>query len=101
MWSVGDGKERSLLERFANEHGLREVLFLGWQDNPYPFKKHMDYLLGASTTESYGLVVREAYILGTPSISAGYRCLISVLFPGVHCWSGRAKMGCIPVWSLL
>lgn len=82
VWIIGDGEERSALEDYANQNNLSEVLFLGWKDNPYPFMKQMDYLLSASTTESYGLVVQEAHILGTPSILCRLPAFEECVVPG-------------------
>lgn len=46
-----------------------DVVFAGWQTNPYPLMRMMDIYIQPSRVESYGITIREAQILGLPVIS--------------------------------
>lgn len=48
---------------------MKCVKLLGQKDNPYPYMKMSDYFISTSRTESYGLALQEALILGVPVIA--------------------------------
>ena len=50
----------------------KNVHFLGYKDNVYPYIKQMDYLVLLTDRESWGLVITEALMLGVPVISTNF-----------------------------
>ena len=70
LWIVGDGKERENLENYIKENELTNVELFGWLDNPYPIINAADWFVSASTSETYGLTLQEANILGKPALVA-------------------------------
>ncbi len=64
VWIIGDGKLRQKLEIQAENLGiLDQVIFMGFQRNPYPFIKQADIFVLTSDSEGYPLVVAEALCL--------------------------------------
>lgn len=59
---VGDGPERRRLEAMAGDN----VVFLGFQENPYPYMAAADAVVLPSRTEGCSTVAAEAMILGKP-----------------------------------
>lgn len=55
---VGDGEERAVVERFANENNLALVV-TGWTDEPYSFLKVFDVAVLLSRWEGFGLAIVE------------------------------------------
>lgn len=69
LWIVGGGElEEELRQKLIREK-IGCVRLWGQQDNPYPFISCADWLISASETESYGLSLQEALVLGVPVIS--------------------------------
>ena len=48
---------------------ISNVRLLGNQNNPYPYIKRADSFISAATSESYGLAIQEALVLGVPVIT--------------------------------
>lgn len=70
LWVIGDGEERSKLEKRTEELGLTEnVRFFGAQSNPYAYMSRADLLVCASFAEGYSTVCVEANMLGIPVLS--------------------------------
>ena len=69
LWIVGSGNQKEYLEKYAIEEKLKFVKFLGMQYNPYPLIKQADLLINTSTSESYGISIQEAFILGVPVVA--------------------------------
>jgi len=64
---LGDGPERSELERFVTENRLcQTVTFLGYQTNPYKYVANCDLFVCASIAEGFSTAATEALIVGTP-----------------------------------
>ena len=72
LWLIGDGKERPILETYIEQEHLDFVHLLGSQENPYYYLAQADLFVSSSRTESYGLAVQEALILGVPVVAV--RC---------------------------
>lgn len=72
LWIVGEGVERPILEDFISREKLDFVQLLGMQENPYNYLAQADLFVSSSRTESYGLAVQEALILGIPVVAV--RC---------------------------
>lgn len=67
---VGDGPMRAALEARCNALGIgRDVVFLGYRDNPIAYMKRAAALVLASAHEGFGNVLVEALAAGTPVIS--------------------------------
>ena len=63
---VGSGSSEKALQEQARAAGLeKQVIFKGFQENPYPYIRHAELLVLPSYSESMGYVAVEASILGT------------------------------------
>lgn len=66
---IGNGNTKEDEERtrdmFRND---KNVIFLGYQENPYKYVKHCDYNVLLSDRENMSLSLMEAKILGVPNI---------------------------------
>lgn len=69
LYMIGEGDEREKLEKFVFDNQIKNVKFLGFQQNPYPFMKHADALICSSYSEGFGNTLVEAMMLNTPVIS--------------------------------
>lgn len=67
LWIVGGGEEEEALKQQCAS--LAFVRLLGQKENPYPYIAAADLLVSASESESYGLTVQEALILGVPVLA--------------------------------
>ncbi|RJP73140.1 MAG: N-acetyl-alpha-D-glucosaminyl L-malate synthase BshA [Candidatus Zixiibacteriota bacterium] len=80
---VGDGPDRSLAERRADELGVTDdVYFLGAQLNVEEILRLTDILLLPSQTESFGLTALEAMAAGVPVICSRVGGLPEVVTEG-------------------
>jgi N-acetyl-alpha-D-glucosaminyl L-malate synthase BshA len=80
---VGDGPERSYAEQYCREHKLmKNVLFLGKQDNVPDIMACASVLLLPSELESFGLVALEAMSCEVPVIATNVGGLPEVVVPG-------------------
>ncbi len=71
VWIIGEGDEEQSLKQYVKEHELDNVSFLGFQENPFKFLGQADLFVSTSISESYGLAIQEAFILGIPTIAVG------------------------------
>ena len=56
--------------KLCNDLGIKKnVSFLGFQSNPYPYIKAADMFLSTSMTEGYPLVICEALCLDKPIVA--------------------------------
>lgn len=82
---VGDGAERNNIETLIEEFNLQDNLkLLGSMNNPYPYIKNADLFVLTSKWESYGMVVSESLILGTPVVAGDYPALHEILDDGIN-----------------
>jgi len=66
---VGDGPERTDLQRLANGLGAADrVRFVGWQENPLPSMAQADVIVIPSRYEGLPNVLLEALCLAKPTI---------------------------------
>lgn len=82
-WFIaGSGPEETRLRYVILENHLQErVILLGFVQNPYPYMKNADYLFLPSLHETFGMVVGEAHVLGTPVIASDIPVMHEVLGP--------------------
>ena len=68
---VGKGrlKEGKITKKFAC---FKEVEFLGYKENPFPYMKNADYLVQLSDDESWCNSITEAKSVGTPIIVTNF-----------------------------
>ena len=72
-WTVlGEGSDRQLLEESVKELNIQNLFFIGIKINPYPYVLHADASLLVSAYEGYSMTVKEAQVLGTPTIITNY-----------------------------
>jgi len=67
---LGEGSEREKLEKLVLQLGISEnVVFLGYQKNPYKYMKNASIFVLSSIEEGFGNVIVEAMACGTPVVS--------------------------------
>lgn len=67
---IGDGEERSSLERLIASLGLADrVALLGFQENPWKYMARADLFVLSSLTEGMPNVIGEAMALGLPIVA--------------------------------
>ncbi len=68
---VGEGDERSYLERYVSENRISNVLFVGFKNQTQlpPFYEIADIFVLPSEYEPWGLVINEAMCFGLPIIA--------------------------------
>lgn len=67
---VGRGHLEEGLRTLASNLGIQEnVIFTGFNKNPYKFIKHSNLYVGTSIYEGFGMTLVEAMTLGVPVIS--------------------------------
>ena len=68
---IGEGEERKLLEKYINDNGLKEHIFLiGYSNNIFPYLKNAKALISTSRWEDPGVVLLEAASVNLPIISS-------------------------------
>lgn len=67
---LGEGPEQEKLIKQAEQLQLeKQVHFLGFQSNPYPYMKQAAFLVSSSRYEGFSNVIIESLCLGTPVIA--------------------------------
>lgn len=67
---IGDGELFEKCKYDMNKLGISDrITCEGFQKNPYPYIKQAKILLVTSKWEGYGLIAREALVLGTPVLA--------------------------------
>jgi len=66
---VGDGELRSALEAQARDLGLRNVVFEGYQTDPYSYFRLFDVFVMTSREEGLGTSILDAFAYGVPVIA--------------------------------
>lgn len=67
LYIIGDGDDRSLLEkRIENENLSQYVFLLGNQTNPFCYMKKMDAFISTSRYEGQPINIMEAMVVGLP-----------------------------------
>lgn len=66
---IGDGPKRHNLEKLAQEKGLKNILFLGFQPQAVKYLKHASVYLSTSLKEGLPLTLIESMAMGVPVIA--------------------------------
>lgn len=66
-----------------------QLYFAGMQPNPYPYIQNADYVLVFSDFETYGLVSKEAHILGRPVVFSRYATATDQFIKGFDQWADQ------------
>lgn len=86
---VGDGPERSNIEKLINQYGLNDYICItGMQKNPYPYIKGCDIYVQPSREDAMPLTLIEARRLNKPIIATatvGGKKLVTDGVAGVVC----------------
>jgi len=83
LWLVGEGEQRTALEKQIESLNLKDKVFLtGFQNNPYPYIKNADVFVCSSVTEGYSTVVTEALILECPVVTTDCSGMKELLLNG-------------------
>ncbi len=70
LFIIGDGDEMVKLKQMIMDLELnRDVLLLGWKNNPFKYIKACDLFLFSSYFEGFAQVIIEALLLGIPVLS--------------------------------
>lgn len=70
---VGEGEQRSELEKLINELGMRsKIHLLGYQSNPYKFLKQCDIYFQPSRFEGFCITLGEAKIFNKPIVTTDF-----------------------------
>lgn len=70
VYFIGTGPDLSNTSDFVLDNGLsNDVVFLGFQENPYRYIAKMDLLICPSYTEGLSTAVTEALVLGIPVLT--------------------------------
>lgn len=70
---VGDGPHRSVYEQQVKEAQIEHIVkFAGLQPNPYPYMKNADAFVLTSLYEGYGMTIKEAQIVWTPTLITNF-----------------------------
>lgn len=77
---IGEGSERSNLERWICDKNLQDhFILLGFKENPYPFMKKCDIYVQTSLFEGLGLTVIEAAILQKPIVTTNFSTAATIV----------------------
>jgi glycosyltransferase involved in cell wall biosynthesis len=70
LWILGEGEDRAMLGRLAEELGLAGAAhFQGVVSNPFPFVARSDVFVSAARYEGVSNAVLEALVCGTPVVA--------------------------------
>lgn len=69
---VGKGNDRETIENTIKKEGISNLHLVGLKYNPYPYVLHASASVLTSLYEGYSMTVKEAQVLGTPTIITNY-----------------------------
>lgn len=70
---VGEGSDREQIENSIAEKNIHKFIKLvGLKKNPYPYMKYANAFVLTSLYEGYGMTIKEAQILGTPTLITNF-----------------------------
>jgi len=72
---IGDGPERGKLESLSGELGIGDdTVFVGFQENPYPYLRRADLFVHTCLVEGFGNIIVEAMACGVPVVATDCPC---------------------------
>ncbi len=84
---LGDGNEMHHLKQMVKELNIeKDVTFLGFQNNPYPYLLQADLYLLTSFTEGFSNSLAEAMYCGIPSITTRVGAAEEIIDNGKNGW---------------
>ncbi len=84
-WILGEGEERSRLERLAAASPVAaRVQFLGFQSSPWPWIAQADVFVLTSVYEGFGNVLIEAMACGVPVVATRSPGTVEIVTDGVN-----------------
>ncbi len=99
---VGDGELKEELLSLVTQLGLEDnVVFAGFQRNPYKFMKSSKVLVMTSSVEGFGLVAVEAMILGLPVVAFPVGGLLNIVSSESGCLAENVEMMRCEILKLL
>lgn len=70
LYLLGTGIMETELKAYVDLHHISDkIIFLGFQENPYPYLKAANIYICSSIAEGYSTTVTEAVVLGLPVIT--------------------------------
>lgn len=77
---IGEGSERKAIENRIREMNLQKnIILLGYKNNPYPYYKKCDIYVQTSLHEGYCISLEEAKCFGLRIISTGFESAKEIL----------------------
>lgn len=77
---IGTGVMENICRRYVKALGIGDkVKFVGPKSNPFPYIKNADLFVSGSKTETFGLGIVEALVLGTPVVAKRYDAIDEVM----------------------
>ena len=72
-WYLVGGGDIETLKKMAEKHDVMDIVhFEGLQPNPYPYMQNADAFVLTSLYEGYGMTIKEAQILGCPTLVTNF-----------------------------
>lgn len=82
---IGDGEKKEELKHLADKKNISEmVIFVGQQENPYPWIKNADLFIMTSESEAQPMSINEALILGIPIVTTDFPSSREVVLDGYN-----------------
>lgn len=82
---IGKGEKEEELRQLVHQLDVtEEVVFLGFQKNPYPYLQKSDIFVSTSHSEGLSLVICEALILGVPVVATSTAGALELLGGGKY-----------------
>lgn len=77
---IGDGEDLETVISLSRDCMVDDVLsFVGRKSNPYPYIKECDFTVLTSSSEAYGMVVVESFVLNKPAVVAEYPAIYEIM----------------------
>lgn len=84
IWIVGEGNDRSYLEKLIETYDIHNIKLLGFKRNPYPYMALSDMFICSSRVEGYSTVVTEALVLQIPVLTTDCSGMNEILDNGKY-----------------
>lgn len=80
---LGNGEQKDELEKMKRDIDLKNVFFIPFQKNPYPYVANSNLFVCSSFWEGYSTAVSEAALLGTPVITTDCAGMNEIFSEGI------------------